>query len=58
MREQHKDRAYYLGKAEVYRKKANAATNPSMRAAFEAVVREYLRRARRLQPTSVPHSRT
>jgi hypothetical protein len=48
MRDQQKEVAHNLGKAEEYRKKADAATDPRMRAAFLAVEREYLAKARRL----------
>jgi hypothetical protein len=54
MREERKDLAYYLGKAEDYRKKADAATSPLMKAAFEAVVQEYMRQARQLHDAIVP----
>ena len=47
MREQEKDLAYYLGKAEEYREKAHTATNLMMKATFELIVREYMRRAAR-----------
>jgi hypothetical protein len=46
MRDQQKDVAHNLAKAEEYRKKADAATDPRMKAAFDAVVREYLEKAR------------
>jgi hypothetical protein len=46
MRDQQREVAFNLRKAEEYRKKAEAATEPRMRAAFNAVVREYLERAR------------
>jgi hypothetical protein len=48
MSDQQKDVAHNLGKAEEYRKKADAATDPRMRAAFLAVEREYLAKARKL----------
>jgi hypothetical protein len=46
MRDQQKEVAFNLRKADEYRKKADAATEPRMKAAFNAVVREYLERAR------------
>jgi hypothetical protein len=46
MRDQQQEVAFNLRKAEEYRLKAEAATEPRMRAAFNAVVREYLERAR------------
>ena len=42
MRDQQKEVAFNLRKAEEYRQKAEAATEPRMKAAFNAVVREYL----------------
>jgi hypothetical protein len=46
MRDQQQEVAFNLRKAEEYRQKAEAATEPRMKAAFNAVVREYLERAR------------
>ena len=46
MRDQPREVAFNLAKAEEYRKKADAATDPRMKAAFNAVVREYLEKAR------------
>jgi hypothetical protein len=46
MRDQQKEVAFNLRKAEEYRQKAEAAIEPRMKAAFNAVVREYLERAR------------
>jgi hypothetical protein len=46
MRDQQKEVAFNLSKAEEYRKKADAATEPRMKGAFNAVVREYLAKAR------------
>ena len=43
--------AYYLGKAENYREKANAAGDPRLKAALEAVAREYMTKARELDPS-------
>jgi len=56
MPEERKDLAHYLCKAADYRKKADAATSPLMKAAFEAVVREYMRQAREIHPARVPPS--
>ena len=50
MRDQPKDTAYYLGEAEKYRKKAEAASEPGLTAAFETVAREYMAKARELDP--------
>jgi hypothetical protein len=46
MRDQQQEVAFNLRKAEEYRQKADVATEPRMKAAFNAVVREYLERAR------------
>jgi hypothetical protein len=46
--EERKDLTYYLGKAEDYRKKANAVSEPGLKAALEAVAREYMAKAREL----------
>ncbi len=51
MCDERKNVAYYLGKAEDYRKKAKAASEPGLKAALEAVVREYIAKARELDPT-------
>jgi hypothetical protein len=48
MPDQQKDVAHNLAKAEEYRKKADAASDPRMRAAYLAVEREYLAKAREL----------
>jgi hypothetical protein len=48
--EERKDLAYYLGKAEDYRRKANAVREPGLKAALEAVVRQYMAKARELDP--------
>lgn len=55
MCEERKGLAYYLGKAEEYRKKAEAENEPGLRAALEAVAREYTAKARKLDPTSSPN---
>jgi hypothetical protein len=39
MRKERKDLVFYLG--EQYHEKVDAGTSPSMKAAFEAAVREY-----------------
>ncbi len=58
MSEERKDAAYYLGKAEQYRAKADAATDPAMKAAFESIVREYMRKAaRQSDPAPDPNRR-
>jgi hypothetical protein len=51
MRDQQKDVAHNLAKAAEFRKKADAATDARMKAAFMAVVREYLAKARALDPS-------
>lgn len=43
--------AYLLGKFEDYRKKAKAVSEPGLKAALEAMAREYLLKARELDPT-------
>jgi len=48
---EQKELAYYLGKAEGYRTKAKAVSEPSLKAALEAVAREYMAKARELDPT-------
>jgi hypothetical protein len=45
------DLAYLLGKAEDYRKKAKAVSDPGLKAALEAVAREYMAKARKLDPS-------
>ena len=51
MPEERKDLAYYLGKAENYRRKANAVREPGLKAALEAVARRYMAKARELDPS-------
>ena len=51
MPEERKDLTYYLGKAEDYRKKAKAVNEPGLKAALEAVAREYMAKARELDPS-------
>jgi hypothetical protein len=46
--------AYLLGKAEDYRKKAKAVSEPGLKAALEAVAREYMAKARELDPSLPP----
>jgi hypothetical protein len=45
-----KDLAYYLLQAEDYRRKAEVVGNPNLKAALEAVAREYMAKARALDP--------
>jgi hypothetical protein len=52
MLDEPKDLAYYLGKAEDYRKKAQAVSEPRLKAALEAVAREYMAKARELDPSA------
>ena len=51
MPEERKDLAYYLGKAEDYRRKAKAVREPGLKAALEEVVQEYMAKARELVPS-------
>ena len=51
MRDDQKDLAYYLGKAEDYRKKASVVSEPGLKAALEAVALEYMAKARKLDPS-------
>ena len=53
MRDEQKDLVFNLRKAEEYGKKAGEATDPRMKAAFRAIVREYLAKARALDPALV-----
>jgi hypothetical protein len=48
MCDEPKDAAYYLRKAEEYRDKAKMANEPRLKAALEAVAREYMAMAREL----------
>jgi len=49
--EERTDLAYYLGKAKDYRRKAKAVREPGLKAALEAVAREYMAKARELDPS-------
>ena len=51
MGDEQEDLAYLLGKVEDYRKKAKAVSEPRLKAALEAVAREYMLKARKLDPT-------
>ena len=51
MGDEQKDLTYYLLKAEDYRNKAKVVSDPALKAALEAVVRECLVKARELDPT-------
>jgi hypothetical protein len=53
MHDEQNDVDYNLRKAEEYGKKAGEATDPRMKAAFRAIVREYLAKARALDPDLV-----
>ena len=55
MGDKQEDLAYLLGKAEDYRRKAKAVSEPGLKAALEAVAREYLLKARELDPTLPEH---
>jgi len=55
MRDERKDLAYFLGKAEDYRQKAKAVSEPSLKAALDAVAREYMAKARELDPILSPN---
>jgi hypothetical protein len=50
LRDRPKDMAYFRGKAEKFRKKAEAVSEPGLKAAFEAVAREYMAKAQELDP--------
>ena len=50
MPDEKKNLAYYLSKAEEYRKKAEAANEPMLKAALESVARGYMAEARRIDP--------
>jgi hypothetical protein len=51
MCDEKKNLAYYLGKYESYRAKAMAVSEPGLKAALEAVAREYMAKARELDPS-------
>ena len=51
MCDEQKDAAYYLRKVEEYREKAKAVSEPRLKAALEAVAREYMAMARELDPS-------
>jgi hypothetical protein len=51
MCDEQKDLVYYLRKAEEYRAKAKAVSEPSLKAALEAVARECMAKARELDPS-------
>ncbi len=55
MRDEQRVLAYCLGKAEDYRTKAKAVSEPHLKAALEAVAREYMAKARELDPTLFPN---
>ena len=48
MRDEHKDSAPCLAKAEAYRQKAEVVRDPSLKSALEAVARKYLAKAHEL----------
>ena len=48
MCDEQKDVVYYFRKAEDYRQKAKAVSEPRLKAALEAVAREYMAKARAL----------
>jgi hypothetical protein len=50
LRDRPKDMAYFRGKAENFRKKAEAVSEPGLKAAFETVAREYMAKAQELDP--------
>jgi hypothetical protein len=50
MCEELKDVAYYLAKAEDYRGKARVVQDPKLKAALEAIARECVARACKLDP--------
>jgi hypothetical protein len=49
-RDRREDMAYYFAEAEKYREKAKAASEPSLKVAFETVAREYVTKAHALDP--------
>ncbi len=51
MCDEKKDVAYYLRKAEDYRVKAIAVSDPRLKAALQAVARECMAKARELDPS-------
>jgi hypothetical protein len=51
MCDEQKDAAYYLRKIEEYREKSRAVSEPRLKAALEAVAREYVVMARELDPS-------
>jgi hypothetical protein len=50
MENERRDLVYYLTKAEEFRQKANVVREPRLKAALEAVSREYMTKARELDP--------
>jgi hypothetical protein len=54
MCDEQKDLAYCLLKAEDYRRKAEAVSDPDLKAALEAVARAYMAKARELDPALKP----
>ncbi len=54
MRDERKDLAYFLGKAEDDRQKVKAVSEPGLKAALDAVAREYMAKARELDPILSP----
>jgi hypothetical protein len=57
MGDEQEDLAYLLGKAEDHRKKAIAVSEPGLKAALEAVAREYMLKARELDSTLAGNGR-
>jgi hypothetical protein len=55
MRDHPEDIGHYLDMAEKYRKKADAAREPGLKAAFEAVARECMAKAYELDPAPPSH---
>ena len=51
MKKDQHDAGYYVGKAREYRDKAHATVDPRVKSALEAVAREFIRKARAVEPT-------
>jgi len=52
MPDEPKNLAYYLLKAEDFRQKARVVKKPGLKAALEAVAREFMEKARKFNPPS------
>jgi hypothetical protein len=54
MPDEPKDLAYYLGKAASFRAKAEVVSDRRLKTALEAVAREFMAKARELDPSLPP----